>query len=60
MDDFYRKARKYMKLEDSKKALCKAEEVATNKKNDPGIVPESSKGQGKRRGKDKQANSPKK
>ena len=53
MDDFYRKARKYMKLEDSKKALRKAEEAATNKKNDPGIVPESSKGQGKRRGKDK-------
>ena len=44
MDEFYRKVRKYMKLEDSKKALHKAEGVATNKKNDPGTMPDGSKG----------------
>ena len=43
MDEFYRKARKYLKLEDSKEALCKAEGAAANKKNNPGIVPDGGK-----------------
>ena len=53
MDEFYRKARKYMKLDDSKKALRKSEGATTNKKNDPGIVLDNNKGQDKRQGEDK-------
>ena len=34
MDEFYRKARKYLKLDDSKEALCKIEGMTTDKKND--------------------------
>ena len=60
MEEFYRKAHKYLKLKDSKEALCKAEGAATNKKNDPEIVSDNSKGQDKRQGEDKQAKSPKK
>ena len=32
---FYKKARKYLKLEDSKEALCEIEGTKTGKKNDP-------------------------
>ena len=60
MNEFYRKAHKYMKLEDSKKALHKAEGVAANKKNDLETVPDDNKGQDKRRGEDKRAKSSKK
>ena len=60
MEEFYRKAHKYLKLEDSTEALCKAEGAATNKKNNPGTVPDGSKGQDKRRGEDKQDKSSKK
>ena len=60
MDEFYRKARKYLKLEDSNEALHKAEGAVANKKNGPGTLPEGSKGQDKRRGEDKRAKSLKK
>ena len=53
MDEFYRKARKYLKLEDSKEALRKVEKAATNKKNDLEIVSDGGKGQDKRWGEDK-------
>ena len=53
MDEFYRKADKYMKLEDSKEALCKAKGAMSNKKNDPRTVLDDSKGQDKRWGEDK-------
>ena len=43
MDEFYRKARKYLKLEDSREALRKAKGVAANKKNNPGTVPDGDK-----------------
>ena len=36
VDEFYRKVRKYLKLEDSKEALRKTEGATTSKKNDPG------------------------
>ena len=36
LDEFYKKARKYLKLEDSKEALHKTEGPITGKKNDPG------------------------
>ena len=49
-----------MKLDDSKKALRKSKGATTNKKNDPGIVPDNNKGQDKRQGEDKQSKSPKK
>ena len=60
MEEFYRKVHKYLKFEDSKEALPKAEEVAANKKNNPRIVSDNNKGQDKRRGEDKQTKSPKK
>ena len=41
MDEFYRKARKYLKLEDSIEGLRKAEGATTNKKNDLGTVLDS-------------------
>ena len=44
VDKFYKKARKYLKLEDSKKALCKMEEVTTDKKNDLEVEVEGQKG----------------
>ena len=60
MDEFYRKARKYLKLEDFKEALCKAKGVVTNKKNDRGTVLDGGIRQDKRWGEDKRANSLKK
>ena len=60
VDEFYREARKFLKLEDSKEALSKTEGTTTAKKNDlrPGV--DSQKGQDKRRGEDKRARNPKK
>ena len=60
MDEFYRKARKYQKLEDSKEALRKAKGAIANKKNDRGIMSDGSKRQDKKRGEDKRAKNPKK
>ena len=57
---FTRKPTKYLKLEDSKEALRKTEGAPTNKKNDPGTVPDGSKEHNKRQGDDKWAKSPKK
>ena len=45
VDEFYRKARKYLKLKDSKKALSKIERTTTGKKNDPGTAVDGQKGQ---------------
>ena len=60
IDKFYWKARKYLKLEDSKEALRKTEGMTTGKKNDPGAGFDGQKGQDKRRGEDKRAKSLKK
>ena len=60
VNEFYRKAHKYLKLEDSKEALRKAEWEPANKKNNPRIVPIGSKEQDKRQGEDKRAKSLKK
>ena len=60
VDEFYTKARKYLKLEDSKEALCKTEGTTTGKKNNPRAGVDGQKGQDKRRGKDKRAKSLKK
>ena len=49
IDEFYCKTRKYLKLEDSKEALCKTEETATSKKNDIGPGVDNQKGQDKMR-----------
>ena len=43
MDAFYRKAYKYLKLEDSNEALRKAEGAVANKKNDPRTVLDDNK-----------------
>ena len=53
--ELYKKASKFLKLEDSKEALGKAEGAATNEKNDPGKAPNSSNSKDKRRGEDKRA-----
>ena len=44
-----KKASKFLKLEDSKEALRKAEGAEANKKNDLGEVPDSNKNKDKRR-----------
>ena len=59
LDEFYRKARKYLNLEDSKEALRKTE-VTTDKKNDPDARVEGQQGQDKKRRQDKRARNPKK
>ena len=41
VNEFYRKASKFQKLEDSKEALRKAEGVASSKKNDLCEVPDN-------------------
>ena len=48
IEEFYRKVRKYLKLEDSKEALRKAKGALTNKKTDQGEV--SDKKKDKRKG----------
>ena len=60
VNEFYRKASKFLKLEDSKEALHKAEKASANKKNDLGETPDGSKNKDKRKGEDKRAKSPKK
>ena len=60
ISEFYKKANKFLKLEESKEALRKAEGVAANKKNDLGEVPDNNKSKDKRRGEDKRVNSSKK
>ena len=57
--EFYRKANKFLKLEDSKEALRKAEGVATGKKNDQGEAT-NCKTKDKQRGEEKRVKSPKK
>ena len=47
MVEFYKKARKYLSLEDTKEVLYKVEGVMANKKNDPRTIPDSSKRQDK-------------
>ena len=44
VDEFYWKARKYLKLEDSKEALHKMEGMAIGKKNNPMVGVDSQKG----------------
>ena len=60
VDEFYRKICQYLKLEDSKEAMCKIEGTTTSKKNDRWARVNGQKGQDKRRGENKQAKSPKK
>ena len=60
MDEFYRKAHKYLKLEDSKEALRKGEGAAINKKNKPQTMSDDCKRQDKRQREHKWAKSPKK
>ena len=57
---FYKKASKFLRLEDSKEALCKVEGEVANKTNDSGEVPYSNKSKDKIRGEDKSAKSLKK
>ena len=58
VDEFYRKGHKYLKLEDSKEALCKPERTTTGKKSDPRARVKGQKRQDKRRREDKWARSP--
>ena len=50
---FYKKANKFLRLEDSKEALRKVEGEVANKKNDSGEVPYRNKSKDKIRGEDK-------
>ena len=49
IDEFYKKARKYLKLEDSKEALCKTEGIKTGKKTGPSARIDGRKGQDKKK-----------
>ena len=49
VDKFYRKARKHLKLKDSKEALRKTEGTTTDKKTDPKTGVDGQNGQDKRR-----------
>ena len=60
MSQFYRKANKFLKLENSKEALHKAHGTSTSKKNDPGEATESNKGKEKRKRDEKRVKSLKK
>ena len=51
--EFYRKARKYLKLDDSKEALHKIERMTTGKKNDLEMGVDGQKVQDKRRGEER-------
>ena len=55
---FYRKENKFLKLENSKEALYKAQGMSTGKKNDLGEATENTKGKEKRKGNEKRAKSP--
>ena len=59
MSEFYKKASKFKKLENSREALHKAHEASTNKKNDQGEKIKNMKGSEKRRADEKRGNSPK-
>ena len=52
-DKFYKKDRKYLKLDDSKEALRKIERMTTGKKNNLRAGVDGQKVQDKRRGEDK-------
>ena len=41
VDEFYRDAHKFLKLEDSNEALCKTKGIATSKKNVPRLRADS-------------------
>ena len=60
VNEFYRKANKFLKLENSKEALHKAQGTSTSKKNDLGEMPENYKCKEKRKGEEKRAKTPKK
>ena len=49
MSKFYRKENKFLKLENSKEALYKAQGMSTGKKNDLGEATENTKGKEKRK-----------
>ena len=53
MSKFYRKMNKFLKLENSKEALHKAQRMSTSKKNNPGEATENNKGKDKRKGDEK-------
>ena len=60
VNEFDKKASKFLKLENSKEALHKAERTSTNKKNDLGEALHGNKSKEKRKGEDKWTKSPKK
>ena len=60
VSEFYRKTNKFLKLENSKEALHKAQGMSTNKKNDPGEALDGNKSKEKRNGQEKWVKSPKK
>ena len=60
MGEFYRKANKFLKLENSKEALYKAQGASTSKMNDEGKASESNKGKEKRKAEEKRTKSLKK
>ena len=60
MSKFYKKASKFLKLENSKETLHKAQEVTTSKKNDQGENVQQKKGNEKRKTEEKWGKSPKK
>ena len=60
VNDFYKKANKFLKQENSKEALYKAKEATTSKKNDQGEKIERKKGNEKKGADDRRDNSPKK
>ena len=51
MSEFYRKANKFLNLENCMKALYKADGMTTNKKNNPTEATDGNKGKEKRKGK---------
>ena len=60
MRENYKKASKFLKLENSKETLNKAQEACTNKKDDQGERAEKKKGSEKRRAEEKRGKCPKK
>ena len=53
VSEFYRKKNKFLKLENSKEALHKAEGMITRKQNDQGEVPDGNKSKEKRKEEEK-------
>ena len=60
VSEFYRKANKFLKLENSKDALHKAQGMSTSKKNDPGEATENNMSKEKRKREEKRVKSLKK